>query len=263
MRFPDAPASLKLACGENPKRVHGQERKSKPQSRMGEVAMLRQELARARAYQPERGKAPEHGREALAAALRGEILIQNHCYRADEMLLRLELFGEFDARPRAFHHAVEAYKIAPQLAQAQVGAVVWADWWGTKLELWDAVPAGAALLHAAGVRVALHSDSPVDIQYLNQEAAKALAAGRRAGLELDRDDAIRWITANPAWILGIDQRVGTLEPDRDADLVLWSGDPLSVYARAERVWIAGVTVWERGRDAEPRSDFELGLRGAP
>jgi imidazolonepropionase-like amidohydrolase len=263
MRFPGAPPSLKLACGENPKRVHGRERKAKPQTRMGEVAMLRQELARARAHKPEAGKAPEHGREALAAALRGEILIQNHCYRADEMLLRLELFGEFGARPRAFHHAVEAYKIARSLAEAQVGAVVWADWWGNKIELWDAVPAGAALLDAAGVRVALHSDSPVDIQHLNQEAAKALAAGRRAGLDVDRDDAIRWITANPAWILGIDAQVGTLEPGKEADLVIWSGDPFSVYSRAERVLIAGATVYERGRQAEPRSDFELGLERSP
>ena len=262
MRFPGAPATMKMACGENPMRVYGGKGQA-PQTRMAEVAMLRQQLETARAYKPEAGKPRDFANEALARVLTGETLIQNHCYRADEMLLRLDLFREFGVAPRAFHHAVEAYKIRDRLRAAGVGAVVWADWSNIKLELADAVPANAALLDEAGVRVALHSDSPDDVQRLNQEAGKALAAGLRAGIAVDRERALRWITANPAWVLGIDGRVGTLEPGKDADLVVWSRDPFSVYARAEQVFIAGRRVYARGDSREPRSDFELGVRSAP
>lgn len=263
MRFADAPVTMKMACGENPKRIYGS-RKQAPATRMAEVAMLRQELEKARAYKPKSEEGLDYGRDALARVLNGEILIQNHCYRADEMLLRLELFADFDTVPRAFHHAVEAYKIGEELKRADVAAVVWADWWGGKLEQLDAVPAGAALLDARGARVALHSDSVRDIQHLNQEAAKAWAAGQRAGLDVDRDRAIRWITANPAWVLGIEDRVGTLEAGKDADLVMWSGDPFSIYSRAELVFIQGVRQYDRALVGEsPRSDFELGIRAEP
>ncbi len=263
MRTPDAPTTMKLACGENPMRVYGAGKGAEPQTRMAEVAMLRQKLENARAYKPEPGKPHDFAAEALGRVLSGEILVQNHCYRADEMLVRLELFREFGTAPRAFHHAVEAYKIRTQLAQAGIGAVVWADWGGIKMELVDAVPANVALLHQAGVRVALHSDSPFDIQRLNQEAAKAMAAGVRAGIPVTREDALRWITANPAWILGIDARTGTLEPGKDADLVVWSGDPFSVYARAEQVYVAGRREFDRAHPGPPRSDFELGQRSSP
>ncbi len=263
MRFAKAPVTMKMACGENPKRVYGS-RKQAPATRMAEVAMLRQELEKARAYKPKSEEGLDYGKDALARVLNGEILIQNHCYRADEMLLRLELFADFDTVPRAFHHAVEAYKIGEELKRADVAAVVWADWWGGKLEQLDAVPAGAALLEARGARVALHSDSVRDIQHLNQEAAKAWAAGQRAGLDVDRDRAIRWITANPAWVLGIEDRVGTLEAGKDADLVMWSGDPFSIYSRAELVFIQGVRRYDRALAGEsPRSDFELGIRAEP
>lgn len=260
MRFRGAPTTMKMACGENPKRVYGRGGKA-PGTRMAEVAMLRQQLEEARAYKREPDKARDYGKEALAGVLRGEILIQNHCYRADEMLLRLDLFAEFGIAPRAFHHAVESYKIADRLAAAGVAAVVWADWWGSKIELLDAVPAGAALLDAQGAIVSLHSDSGMDVQHLNLEAAKAWAAGQRAGLDVDRDRAIRWITANPAWVLGISDRVGTLEAGKDADLVVWSGDPFSIYTHADLVLIEGVSRFDRLRPPRaPRSDFELGIR---
>ena len=264
MRFPDAPTTLKMACGENPKRAHGGgPGGGAPKTRMGEVAMLRQSLEKARTYSARTAEI-DYGQEALAAALRGESLIQNHCYRADEMILRLDLFEDFNVKPRAFHHAVEAYKIRDELATAGVGAVVWADWWGIKLELLDAVPASAALLDQAGVRVALHSDSPRDIQRMNQQAAVAMAAGLRSGIDVNRDDAIRWITANPAWVLGIENRTGTLEPGKDADLVVWSGDPFSIYSKADLVFVAGEVVYDRAHPpAQPLSDFELGIRRSP
>lgn len=268
LRFEGAPSTMKMACGENPKRVYGKQRKTAPTTRMAELSMLRAELRAAKRYMEKRAKDPEKtdfdaDKEALAGVLRGEILIQNHCYRADEIALRLDLFAEFDIKPRAFHHAVEAYKIRHRLAAEGVGAVVWADWWGVKMELRDAVLAGAAMLEDAGVRVSLHSDSPIDVQRLNQEAAKALAAGRRAGLDIHPDQAIRWITANAAWVLGIEDRVGSLEPGKEADLVVWSGDPFSVYSRADLVFRRGELIYDRSRpELYPLSDFELGRSGS-
>ncbi len=263
MRFEGAPTTMKMACGENPKRVYGTRKKTAPGTRMGEVAMLRQRLENARNYKPKDGKV-DFGKQALRAVIDGDTLIQNHCYRADEMLLRMELFEEFGVTPRAFHHAIEAYKIRAQLAEARVGAAVWVDWWGNKMEMLDTVPANAALLDEVGVRVAVHSDSPYDVQRLNQQAAKALAAGLRAGVRVDRDRAIRWITANPAWLLGIEERTGTLEPGRDADLVVWSGDPLSVYSRADLVFIEGQRVYDRAHpELFPVSDFDLGIGAQP
>ena len=236
MRFAGAPDTLDLSCGG--------------------PARLRRALRRARAHAA--GDAlPGHalGSEALARVLRGDTLVQSLCARADEMLSRLELFGEFGIAPRAFHGAVEAYKIADRLASAGVGAVVSADGslYGTA--------AAAALLERSGARVALQPHRPRDVQRLNQAAAFALAAGRRAGIELDRDRALRWITANPAWLLGIDERVGTLEPGKDADLVVWSADPFSVYARADLVFIEGHLVYDRASPGVyPVADFELGMR---
>ena len=271
LRFEGAPTTMKMACGENPKRVYGLRRKKAPTTRMASISMLRDELRKAQKYAEKREKDPDKtdfdaNKDALARVLSGEILIQNHCYRADDIALRLDLFSEFGIRPRAFHHAVEAYKLRHRLAAAGVGAVVWADWWGFKMEANDAIPAGAALLHDAGVRVSLHSDSPIDIQRLNQEAAKALLAGKRAGLEVDRDDAIRWITANTAWVLGIDEQVGSLEPGKQADLVVWSGDPFSVYSKPDLVFRAGTLIFDRGEPGlYPVSDFEVGrlAPGAP
>jgi len=264
LEFPGAPTTMKLACGENPKSVYGQSKKTAPATRMAEVSMLRQKLAEARAYQVAAGKAPDYKKVALNKAVTGEFLIQNHCYRADEMLIRLELFAEFGIQPRAFHHAVEAYKIRKELAEQEVGVATWIDWWGRKLEMLDAIPAGVAMLHQAGVRVAVHSDSPDDVQRLNQEVGKGIAAGERAGIPVPPEEAIRWVTANAAWILGIDESTGTLEPGKRADVVVWSGDPFSVYARADQVYNAGVLTHDRSDPTLfPPTDFELGQRMAP
>ena len=202
----------------------------------------------------------DHGLETLARVLSGEILVHNHCYRADEMLRRLELAESFGFRIRSFHHAVEAYKIADRLAASDTAASVWADWWGFKAEAYDGIVENAALLQAAGARAIIHSDSARDIQRLNQEAAKAMYAGRRAGLEISDDEALRWITANPAWALGVEDQTGTLEPGKLADLVVWDGDPFSVYTKTRRVYIDGAVVYDRRDPAlQPRTDFNLGL----
>jgi imidazolonepropionase-like amidohydrolase len=270
MKFPDAPHGMKMACGENPKRVYGSQRRA-PMTRMGNVAGYRAAFIRAEDYRRRWDRWENGGRsgdaptrdlqlETLAGVLRGDILIQNHCYRADEMALQLDVFREFGIRPRSFHHAVEAYKIADLLAREEVSASIWADWWGFKMEALDATNANAALVHRAGARAVIHSDDAMGIQRLNQEAAKALAAGREAGIEISDDEAIRWITANAAWSLGLQDRIGTLEDGKNADVVIWSGHPFSVYARADQVFLDGALLYDRHDPARnPVTDFELGI----
>jgi imidazolonepropionase-like amidohydrolase len=266
MKYSGAPYGLKMACGENPKRVH--EEKG-PATRMANVAGYRAAFAEAEKYRKEwddyledpGGEVPERDLklETLADVLRGKILVQNHCYRADEMAQMLDLGREFGFRIRSFHHAVEAYKIADILARDSVASSIWFDWWGFKMESLDGIPENAALLQQAGARAIIHSDSPDGIQRLNQDAARAMYAGRHAGIEVTREQAIRWITANPAWALGIDSTTGTLEPGKAADVVVWSGDPFSVYSKAERVYNGGWLAFDRSdTKRQYRTDFNLG-----
>ncbi len=266
MKFPGAKYGLKMACGENPKRVYEQRG---PATRMGNVAGYRAAWIQAEQYRRKwdkwlvdrQGEAPSRdlGMETLAEVLRGNILVHNHCYQADEMMQMIDIATEFGYQIRSFHHGVEAYKIADVLAKAGISGSLWSDWGGFKMEALDGVRANIAIVHAAGARAIVHSDDPSGSQRLNQEAAKALAAGREAGLTISDEDAITWITRNPAWALGLDDRIGTLEPGKNADVVLWSGHPLSVYTRAERVWIDGAVYYDRA-DASHRwrTDFELG-----
>jgi imidazolonepropionase-like amidohydrolase len=266
MKYPGARYGLKMACGENPKRVYGSRG---PSTRMGNMAGYRAAFIGAEEYRAKwekwradpKGTPPERNLrlETLAAVLRGEILVQNHCYRADEMAQMLDLAREFGFTIRSFHHAVEAYKIADLLAKAGTAASVWADWWGFKMESYDGVPQNAALLQQAGARPIIHSDDEGGVQRLNQEAAKAMYAGLQAGLPVTREDAIRWITANPAWALGLEAETGTLEAGKKADVVVWSADPFSVYAKAELVFNDGWLVFDRNDPArQPRTDFNLG-----
>ena len=137
---------------------------------------------------------------------------------------------------------------------------MWADWGGFKMEALDGIKANAAMVHAAGGRAVIHSDDPSGSQRLNQEAAKAMAAGNAAGLRITADDALKWFTANAAWTLGLEDRIGTLEVGKNADLVMWSGNPFSVYTRAERVWIDGALRYDRATpERNWRTDFELGF----
>ncbi|MDQ3555633.1 MAG: amidohydrolase [Gemmatimonadota bacterium] len=270
MKFPGAPYGLKMACGENPKRVYGSRGRA-PSTRMGNVAGYRAAWIRAAEYRQkadtwERGNrsgtAPTRDleMETLAGVLRGDILVHNHCYRADEMAQMIDIAKEFGYKIRSFHHGVEAYKIADLLAREEISGSLWADWWGFKMEAMDFTKANIAMVHNAGARAIVHSDDPIGIQKLNQEAAKALLAGRQAGLQISENDALRWITANAAWALGIDDRVGTLEPGKNADVVVWSANPFSVYARADQVFIDGALLFDRSNPAlQPRTDFELGI----
>ncbi len=270
MKFPGAPHGLKMACGENPKRVYGQGRNAAPVTRMGNVALKREAWISAARYRDRlaaandgNGDPPDRdlGLETLAAVLDGEVLIQNHCYRADEMAIMLQMAEEFDFHITAFHHATEAYKIGDLLAETGTCAAMWADWWGFKLEAWDTVRENVAMVDAAGACAVLHSDSADDIQRLNQEVAKTMAAANRAGLDVTPERAITWLTANAARMLGIADETGTLEPGKAADVVLWDGDPFSVYTRTVKVWIDGVKRLDRGDPVlPPDGDFFHGTR---
>ena len=265
MKFPGAPYGMKMACGENPKRVYGG-RNTMPSTRMGNFAVDRQAWIKAAEYRKKRaeGKLTERdlAMDTMADVLDGKILVQNHCYRADEMAQVIDMAKEFGYKVTAFHHAVEAYKIADLLKDNGICAAIWADWWGFKMEAFDGIPENAALLADAGACVIIHSDDANGIQRLNQEAAKARAAGRRIGIDVSDGQVIRWITLNPAKALGIDKQTGSLAPGKMGDLVLWNGNPLSVYSRPEKVWIDGALLFDLGDPKRrPVSDFELGLPG--
>ncbi len=198
--------------------------------------------------------------ETLAGALRGDILVHMHCYRADEMLTILDMSKEFGYRVGTFHHGVEAYKIADRLAEENVCGALWADWWGFKIEAYDGIQENIALVdRPEGGCAIVHSDSDEGIQRLNQEAAKAMLRGNRAGLSIPPERAIRWITSNAAKSLGIENQTGSIKPGLMADIVLWNQDPFSVYAEALQVYIDGSLRYEKGNpNLNPQSDFELG-----
>jgi imidazolonepropionase-like amidohydrolase len=282
MKFPGAPYGLKMACGENPKRVYGEKGRA-PSTRMGNVAGYREAWAKAVDYRKkwesyrqrlergDRGDRSDRGErseppsrdiemETLVGVLEGRIRVQNHCYRADEMAQMIDVAKEFGYKIAAFHHAVESYKIADLLAKEGICSAMWADWWGFKMEALDGIRENIALVEKAGACAIVHSDSADGIQRLNQEAAKAMAAGNRAGIPISREQAIRWITINPARAMGIDRETGSLEPGKMADVVLWSGDPFSVYSRAEKVYVDGALLYDRADPKrQPETDFSLGM----
>jgi imidazolonepropionase-like amidohydrolase len=270
MEFPGAMPSLKMACGANPKETYG-ERGQFPASEMGNVAGDRQAWAEAEAYRHKwddyyakhdaKMEPPTRDLrlETLAAVLRGQILVVMHCYRADQMAVMIDVAKEFHYHITAFHHAAEAYKIASLLKENQVCAAVWPNWWGFKLEAYDAVPANAAYVEAEGGCVMLHSDAVISGQRMTLEAAIAMGAGRRAGVDIPKERAIEWVTMNPARSLHLDAQIGSLEPGKNADVVLWSGDPFSVYTKADLTFIDGAVVYDRHDTARQAvTDFELG-----
>ncbi len=286
MKFPDAPYALKMACGENPKRVYGQ--KGGPNSRMGNFSHYRQTWIKAAAYKKKwddyakdyatwesrksekdkKDKKPPSAptrnlqMETLMGVLNGEIIVNMHCYRADEMAQVIDMSKEFGYHVGAFHHAVEAYKIADLLKENDTCAAMWADWGGFKMEAYDSIRENIPLVHNAGACAIVHSDSEVGIQRLNQEAAKALADGRKAGLKITKGEAWTWLSSNPAKLLGIGDKTGSLSVGKNADVVVWSADPFSVYSRAEDVFIDGALIFDRNdKSRQPVSDFELGQPG--
>jgi len=253
MRFEGAPPSMKMAFGENPKRVYG-ERGVEPSTRMGNLALLRRVFTEAREYGAARvryeakaakgdkeAEPPEKDlrKEALLEMLQGKYRLQVHCYTRSDILSLLGFADEFGMKVTAIHHALEAYKCRRRIAEHGAAICTWADWWGFKIEAYDGIPQNAALCAEAGVTVCVHSDSSEQVQRLWIEAAKMVAAG------LPRPEAVKALTLNPASVLGVDARIGSLKAGKDADLVLFSGDPFSVFTRVDATWIEGKKVFER------------------
>jgi len=267
MKFPGAPHGLKMACGENPKRVYGN-RGTAPSTRMGNVAGYRSAWIAAEDYRDKmaaakkgQGEAPMRDLqlETLVGVLDGEILVHNHCYRADEMAVMLDIAKEFGYKISAFHHGVEAYKVADMLRDNDTCAAIWADWYGFKMEAFDGIRENAAILDRAGTCTVMHSDDAIGIQRLNQESAKVIGAAARVGIDIAPERAVRWFTSNAAKALGIADVTGSLEPGKMADVTLWSGNPFSVYTKAERVYIDGALIFDRQNPAvNPVTDFSLG-----
>tara|TARA_R110000787_G_scaffold166623_4_gene279632 strand:+ start:18 stop:1373 length:1356 start_codon:yes stop_codon:yes gene_type:complete len=275
MKFPDAPYGLKMACGENPKRVYGA-RKILPSTRMGNMAGYRMAWSHATEYKRAWEKydadyaagknptAPERDIEldTLKGVLDGEILIHNHCYKAEEMAMMIDLGKEFNYHSGTFHHAIEAYKVADTLAENGNCAAMWPDWWGFKMEAYDMVHENVAIVDAVKNSCAVvHSDSANTIQRLNQEAGKVMYRANENGFEIAPELAITWITVNAAKSLGLEDKTGSLETGKNADVVIWNQNPFSVYAQAEQVFVDGAKVYDRFDEKyQAKSDFLLGQR---
>ncbi|MDA5193983.1 amidohydrolase [Govanella unica] len=265
MKFPNAPRGIKMACGENPKYTYGGTNRA-PGSRMGIVAGFRQIFDAAADYRRKEDaadgskKAPRDLKlETLAAVLRGDVQVHIHCYRSDDMAALIDLSKDYGFKIAAFHHATDAYKISDLLVKNNICAAVWSDWWGFKMEALDGIRENAAFIEAAGGCAMMHSDSAIIGQRLTIEAAKAMGAGKRAGIDIPREVAIRWVTSNPARAMGMADRIGSLEPGKNADLVLWSGDPFSIYSKPDLVFVDGAIAYDRkDRTHQPGSDFSVG-----
>ncbi|WP_419148238.1 amidohydrolase [Pseudoalteromonas 'SMAR'] len=275
MKFPEAPYGLKMACGENPKRVYGSKGVA-PYTRMGNMAGYREAWAEATEYKRAweqyeaeyaAGLNPDAPSrdikfDTLRGVLDGEILIHNHCYKAEEMAMMIDLSKEFGYHAGTFHHGIEAYKVADLLAENGNCAALWPDWWGFKMEAYDMVQENVAIVDAVKNSCAVvHSDSDTTIQRLNHEAAKVMYTANQSGFDIDEAHAIKWITANAAKSLGVDDKTGSLEQGKQADVVIWNSNPFSVYSQAEQVFIDGGKVYDRDDEKyQAVSDFMLGQK---
>jgi len=267
--FEGALPGIKFALGENPKRsnfsIPGQLRRY-PSTRMGVEETIRSAFSEARDYQKswqDYGKRLAAGEknlipprrdlrlEPLVEVLEGKRYVHSHCYREDEILMLLRVAKEFGFKVRTFQHVLEGYKVADELATAGVGASTFSDWWAYKVEAYDAIPYNAALMTRRGVIVSINSDDAEEATHLNQEAAKSMKFGG-----LSHDEALKMVTLNPAVQLGIDNRVGTIDVGKDADLAIYNHDPLSAYAVVQKTLIDGRVYFDRQRDTAEHSERE-------
>jgi N-acetylglucosamine-6-phosphate deacetylase len=259
LKFAGAPAGIKFALGENVKQSNwGANFTTRyPQTRMGVEQIVRDEFAAAREYRrrhDEWKKSPtglppriDLELEAVAEILEGKRLIHCHSYRQDEILAFMRVCEDYGVRIATLQHILEGYKLADVMRQHGAGGSSFSDWWAYKFEVFDAIPYNGALMHNAGVTVSFNSDDAELARRLNLEAAKAVKYG---GIE--PAEALKFVTLNPAKQLRIDDRVGSLEAGKDADLVVWSGSPLSVYSHCEQTWVDGRKYFDRQVDRERR-----------
>lgn len=274
MLVTDAPRTVKFALGENPKRSNRRGASTTPRrfptSRMGVEALLREAFESAKRYRAE-WKSYEarvtNGdnvvpprkdlrKDALVDILEGRLHVHCHSYRADEILMIMQIADEYGFKVRALHHVLEGYKVAPEIATHGAGAATFTDWWGYKVEAYDAVPYNAAIMHRHGVLVSIKSDSSDHIRRLNTEAAKCVKYGGLSEVE-----ALQLVTLNPARQLGIDHRTGTLKVGLDADIALWNGDPLATGTRCDKTLVEGVVYFDYQRDRSRLVGFQKALPG--
>ena len=267
--FEGALPGIKFALGENPKRSNfsfpGQPKRY-PATRMGVEETIRGAFTEARDYQ--RSWADYNKRvaagdktaipprrdlrlEPLVEVLEGKRYVHAHCYREDEILMLLRVAKEFGFKVRTLQHVLEGYKVADEIAASGAGASTFSDWWSYKVEAYEAIPYNAALMTQRGVLVSINSDDAEEATHLNQEAAKSMKYGG-----MSHDDALKMVTINPAIQLGIDQRVGSIDTGKDADLVIYNHDPLSAYAVVQKTLIDGRVYFDRQRDIAGRADLE-------
>jgi imidazolonepropionase-like amidohydrolase len=267
--FEGALPGIKFALGENPKRsnfsIPGQPKRY-PATRMGVEETIRAAFTEARDYKSswdtykkrfaagEKNLLPPRRDlrlEPLVEVLEGKRYVHSHCYREDEILMLLRVAKEFGFKVRTFQHVLEGYKVADEIAAAGTGASTFSDWWGYKVEAYDAIPYNAAVMTKRGVIVSINSDDAEEATHLNQEAAKTMKFGG-----LTRDEAIKLVTLNPAIQLGIDKRVGSIDVGKDADLVIYNHDPLSAYAVAQKTIVDGRVLFDRDKDIADRGGLE-------
>lgn len=268
--FEGALPGVKFALGENPKRSNFNPPAGTPPrypaTRLGVEEIIRQAFTEAREYKKtwdsyhQRTAAGEQNLipprrdeklEPLVEVLEGKRYVHAHCYRADEILMLTRVAGEFGFKIRTFQHVLEGYKVADEIAISGAGGSTFSDWWAYKMEAYDAIPFNAALMQERGVVVSINSDSAEEARHLNQEAAKSMKYGG-----LSANDALKLITLNPAIQLGIENRVGSIDVGKDADLVIYNHDPLSVYAVAQKTLIDGQVYFDRQRDIASRPALE-------
>jgi len=271
MRYGENPEALKLAgakpgikfaLGENPKQSNWGDRYTQryPQTREGVEQLIRERFQAARDYKNEReayakthkGLPPRRDLQldALVEILDGKRLVHSHAYRADEMLMLLQVADDFGFRIGSFQHVLEGYKIADEIAKHGTGASTFSDWWAYKFEVYDAIPYNGAIMWDRGVNVTFNSDSDELARRLNLEAAKAVKYGG-----VPEPEALKFVTLNAAKQLDVADRVGSLEAGKDADFAIWSGSPLSVYSVCEQTWVDGRKYFDRAEDLAARSVF--------
>jgi imidazolonepropionase-like amidohydrolase len=268
--FEGALPGIKFALGENPKRSNfspppGIEPRY-PATRLGVEETIREAFIEARQYKKDwedykQKKAAgdqnlipprrDEKLEPLVEVLEGKRYVHSHCYRADEILMLIRVANEFGFKIRTFQHVLEGYKIADEIAASGAGGSTFSDWWAYKMEAFDAIPYNAALMTDRGVVVSINSDDAEEARHLNQEAAKSMKYGG-----LSANDALKLITLNPAIQLGIDNRVGSIDVGKDADLAIFNHDPLSVYAVVQKTLIDGRVYFDRQRDIDMRPALE-------
>jgi imidazolonepropionase-like amidohydrolase len=268
--FEGALPGIKFALGENPKHSNFTMPPGVPArypgTRLGVEEVIRQAFTEAREYKKQwddynqRKAAGEQNLipprrneqlEPLVEVMEGKRYVHAHCYRADEILMLIRVANEFGFKVRTFQHVLEGYKIADEIAAAGAGGSTFSDWWAYKMEAYDAIPYNAALMTERGVVVSVNSDDAQEARQLNQEAAKSMKYGG-----LSANEALKLVTLNPAVQLGIDNRVGSIDVGKDADLAIYNRDPLSVYAVVQKTLIDGRVYFDRQRDIARRAELE-------